>query len=60
MTVKELLQRARECQTCGKEHKPHTGPACPNLAPQWDSNGHAYRPRIQRNVIAHLEELAAS
>lgn len=59
MTVKQLLALARECETCGKAHKPWRSKEKPDLAPQWSApDGHPYRARVDLGVIARLEQLA--
>jgi hypothetical protein len=59
MTVAQLLAKARECETCGKPHKPWRSKEEPCLAPQWSADGHSYRPRLPLGVIAQIEQLAA-
>jgi hypothetical protein len=58
MTAEQLLKKARECEVCGKPHKPWRSKEQPALAPQWSMNGHPYRARIDLGVIAKLELLA--
>jgi hypothetical protein len=61
MTVKQLLAKARECETCGRAHKPWRSKATPNLAPQWSArDGHPYRPRVPRGAVEQIERLAVS
>jgi hypothetical protein len=56
-TVKQLLARAAECETCGKEHKPRQ--VARGYAPSWaDPDGHPYRPRIPRGTLSKLHDLA--
>lgn len=57
MTAKQLLARAAECQTCGREHKPRRERSCTTWAAR--SDGHSYRPRIPAHVLPTLRELAA-
>jgi hypothetical protein len=60
VTVRELLAKARKCETCGKEHKPWRSKGRPALAPQWSApDGHPYRSRLPLGVIAQIERLAA-
>lgn len=58
MTVRQLLARAAECEACGKEHKPRVRQ--PGFAPNWASpaDGHPYRARLPRQVIAQIRTLA--
>jgi hypothetical protein len=62
MTAAQLIARAAECQTCGKEHKPHKDPSRPNLASQWSDleDGHPYRSRLPVSTVEQLRQLAAS
>jgi hypothetical protein len=61
MTVKQLLAKARECETCGKPHKPWRSKARPTLAPQWSApDGHPYRSRLPLSTVEQIERLAVS
>ena len=58
VTAGQLLARARECETCGRPHKPWRSKENPGLAPQWSApDGHAYRSRVDLGAIAKLEQL---
>jgi hypothetical protein len=58
MIVKELLARAVECKTCGKEHKPRS--RGPHWAPTWAApDGHSYNPRLSVSALAELRALVS-
>ena len=60
LTAKQLLAKARECEDCGKPHKPWRDKTRPQLAPQWSAaDGHPYRARIGLGTITKLEHLIA-
>ena len=60
MTEKQLLAKARECEDCGKPHKPWRDKTRPQLAAQWSApDGHPYRSRLPLGVIEQAERLAA-
>lgn len=58
MTAEELIARAAQCETCGKEHKPITQPK--PKAPSWASpdDGHPYRARMPRHIVERMRNLA--
>ena len=62
MTAGQLIARAAECLTCGKEHEPHKDKSRPGLAPQWSDpeDGHPYRSRLPVSIVSQLRQLAAA
>lgn len=56
MTAEELLRRAAACQDCGKAHEYRW---VTSFRATWAaSDGHAYRPLVDENVVALLRYLA--